>query len=153
MAFAGPKKIVVPLRDGKFVDAVTSCGPVEGILEDGGYAFRGIPFAVPPVDNKRWTPAEPITRIQHCWNGTYPASGNSSELCWQREASGRVDGVENCLYLDVFTPKVSYDLPLPVVVMIGAETLSGGSPGIMRPSAKLAKVREMVFVRPNFRYV
>lgn len=40
--------------------------------------------------------------------------------------------------------------------MIGAETLSGstilgGSPGILQASAKLARVRDMVFVRPNFR--
>ncbi|KAK2588802.1 hypothetical protein KPH14_001677 [Odynerus spinipes] len=134
----------------KYVEAVTSCGRVQGVLEDGAYAFRGIPFALPPVENRRWQFAEPLTRIEHCWNGTYLAH-NSSEMCWQRESSGRIDGVEDCLYLDVFTPEVRYESPLPVVVMIGAETLSGSSPGVMQPSAKLARVRDMVFVRPNFR--
>lgn len=35
-----------PLRDGKYIRAVTSCGPVEGVVEDSSYAFRGIPYAV-----------------------------------------------------------------------------------------------------------
>lgn len=151
IACAGPRKIPTQsLKDGKYIDAVTSCGLVQGVLEDGGYAFRGIPYAVPPINNRRWQAAQPLNRIEHCWNGTYQ-SHNSSNNCWQRDASGHVNGVEDCLYLDVFTPAVRYHSPLPVVVMIGAETLSGGSPGVMQPSAKLARVRDIVFVRPNFR--
>lgn len=153
IACAGPRRTIhtQPLKDGKYIETVTSCGPVQGVLEDGAYAFRGIPYAMPPVGNRRWQSAESLTRIEHCWNGTYLAH-NSSENCWQREPTGpNTYGAEDCLYLDVFTPAVRYDSPLPVVVMIGAETLSGGSPGVMQPSAKLARVRDMVFVRPNFR--
>ena len=151
VAWLGPRKTgMQPIKDGNYVEAVSSCGPVQGVSEDGAFAFRGIPYAVPPLENRRWQPAEPLRRIEHCWTGTYLAH-NSSESCWQRDASGGVVGSENCLYLDVFTPEVRYDSPLPVVVMIGAETLSSGSPGVMQPSAKLARVRDMVFVRPNFR--
>ncbi|XP_028521443.1 neurotactin [Apis cerana] len=151
IACIGPRKSASQLiKDGSFVEAITSCGFVQGISEDGAFAFRGIPYAVPPLENRRWQPAESVRKIEYCWKNTYQAH-NSSKVCWQREISGRIIGTENCLYLDVFTPKVKYDLPLPVVVMIGAETLSGGSPGVMQPSAKLARVRDMVFVRPNFR--
>lgn len=151
VACAGPRRMLVqPLKDGKYMEAVTSCGPVQGLLEDGGFAFRGIPYALPPVSELRWKPAQSINRIDDCWNGTYIAH-NSSNSCWQRDALGNVGGDEDCLYLDVFTPQVRYDTPLPVVVMIGTDTLSGGSPGVMQPSAKLARVRDMVFVRPNFR--
>nr|XP_003707123.1 PREDICTED: neurotactin [Megachile rotundata]XP_012149597.1 PREDICTED: neurotactin [Megachile rotundata]XP_012149598.1 PREDICTED: neurotactin [Megachile rotundata] len=151
VACIGPRKDSSQLmKNGNFIKAVTSCGPVQGISEDGAVAFRGIPYAVPPLENRRWQPAETLRRIEQCWTDTYLAH-NSSEVCWQREASGAVVGSEDCLYLDVFTPEVRYDSPLPVVVMIGAETLSGGSPGVMQPSAKLARVRDMVFVRPNFR--
>ncbi|XP_014484924.1 PREDICTED: neurotactin [Dinoponera quadriceps] len=139
-----------PLTNGKYIDAVTWCGPVQGVLEDGGFAFRGIPYALPPINNRRWQLAEPVRRLEHCWNGTRLAH-EPSEVCWQRQSSGLVTGTEDCLYLDVYTPAVRYDSPLPVVVMIGAETLSGGSPGIMQPSAKLSRVRDIVFVRPNFR--
>lgn len=140
-----------PLKNGKYIEAVTMCGPVQGVLEDGAFAFRGIPYALPPINNRRWQPAEPVRRIEYCWNGTR-LTYNPSEVCWQRQSSGLVVGTEDCLYLDVFTPRVGYDSPLPVVVMIGAETLSGGSPGVMQPSAKLSRVRDIVFVRPNFRY-
>uniref|UniRef100_A0A6V7IAC1 Carboxylesterase type B domain-containing protein n=1 Tax=Bracon brevicornis TaxID=1563983 RepID=A0A6V7IAC1_9HYME len=151
IACAGPRRLLVqPLKDGKYMEAVTGCGPVQGILEDGGFAFRGIPYALPPVDDLRWRPAKPIEIIEHCWNGTYLAH-NSSNSCYQRSTVGDISGDEDCLYLDIFTPQVRYDTPLPVVVMIGAESLSGGSPGVMQPSAKLARVRDMVFVRPNFR--
>ncbi|XP_043257374.1 neurotactin [Colletes gigas] len=151
VASVGPRKGSTQLvKDGNYVEAVTSCGPVQGISEDGAFAFRGIPFAISPLENRRWQPAEPLRRIEHCWTGTYLAH-NSSDVCLQRDSSGGMIGTENCLHLDVFTPDVRYDSPLPVVVMIGAETLSGGSPGVMQPSAKLARVRDMVFVRPNFR--
>ncbi|XP_054008821.1 neurotactin isoform X1 [Hylaeus anthracinus] len=152
VASVGPRKSSTQLvKDGNYVETVASCGSVQGISEDGAFAFRGIPYAIPPLENRRWQPAEPLRRIEHCWTNTFLAH-NSSDVCLQRDASGGVIGTENCLYLDVFTPEIRYDSsPLPVVVMIGAETLTSGSPGVMQPSAKLARVREMVFVRPNFR--
>ncbi|XP_043468725.1 neurotactin [Leptopilina heterotoma] len=152
VACMGPRYVLLepPLKDDKYISTQTGCGFVEGILEDGGYAFRGIPYAVPPISNRRWQPAEPLRRIENCWTGTYSAHNNSIH-CWQFDSSGRISGTEDCLKLDVFTPKVDTRNPLPVVVMIGAETLNGGSPGVMQPSSKLARVREIVFVRPNFR--
>lgn len=139
-----------PLRDGKFVDAVTSCGNVEGVLEDSAFAFRGIPYAVPPVGENRWRPAQVINNIDYCWNGTLKAH-NSTPVCWQSYADGTVDGSEDCLHLDVITPHVRYEGKLPVVVLIGAESLSGGSPTVLRPSARTARARDVIFVRPNFR--
>jgi len=37
-----------PVRDGKIL-AVTSCGQVEGLVENSAYAFRGIPYAKQPI--------------------------------------------------------------------------------------------------------
>lgn len=139
-----------PLRDGRFIRAVTSCGPVEGVLEDSSYAFRGIPYAVPPVGERRFKPAESIERIEDCWNGTLKAH-NATPVCWQIFANGSHDGTEDCLKLDVITPYVRYDNPLPVVVLIGADSLTGDSPNKLRPSARFARSRDVVFVRPNFR--
>lgn len=71
--------------------------------------------------------------------------------CFQIHSDGNITGTENCLTLDVVTPYVRYDNPLPVIVLIGAETLVGGSPGKMRPSSRYARSKDVVFVRPNFR--
>ncbi|XP_050073792.1 neurotactin [Anopheles maculipalpis] len=142
--------ITAPVRDGKYIETVTNCGRVEGILEDGSFAFRGIPYAVPPVGPNRWKAAKPVERIEHCWNGTLKAH-NSTPVCWQIYADGKVDGAEDCLTLDVITPHVRYDNPLPVVVLIGAESFTGDSPGKLRPSTRYARARDVIFVRPNFR--
>lgn len=139
-----------PLRDGKFIRAVTSCGPVEGVVEDSSYAFRGIPYALPPKDDKRFKGAEPIEKLEGCWNGTLKAY-EPSPVCWQIFANGSHDGTEDCLKLDIVTPYVRYENPLPVIVLIGADSLTGDSPNKLRPSARLAHQRDVVFVRPNFR--
>ncbi|XP_062708528.1 neurotactin [Aedes albopictus] len=142
--------VTAPVRDGKYIETVTSCGKVEGILEDGAFAFRGIPYAVPPVGPLRWKAAQPIDNINYCWNETLKAH-NSTPVCWQFYADGKVDGAEDCLTLDVITPHVRYDNPLPVVVLIGAESFTGDSPGKLRPSTRYARARDVIFVRPNFR--
>ena len=139
-----------PIREGRYMDAVTSCGMVEGLKEDGAFTFRGIPFALPPVGDRRWRTAQIIEGIDDCWNGTLKAH-NSSELCTQRLGNGTIIGDEDCLYLDVVTPHVRYDNPLPVIVMIGAESLTGPSPGVLRPSARYSRSHDVIFVRPNFR--
>lgn len=139
-----------PLREGRYISAVTGCGMVEGVKEDGSFAFRGIPYAKAPLDDLRWQPAQVITKIEDCWNGTLHTH-NSSVVCTQRLGNGTTVGEEDCLYLDVVTPHVRYYNPLPVVVLIGAETLAGPSPGILRPSARFSRSHDVIFVRPNFR--
>lgn len=150
--FIGKSELIsAPVRDGKFIQAVTSCGMVEGVLEDTfAFAFRGIPYAIPPVGENRWKPAQAIDNVDGCWNGTLKAH-NSTPVCWQIYANGSVDGTEDCLKLDVITPHVRYDNPLPVVVLIGAESFTGNSPNILRPSSRYARSRDVIFVRPNFR--
>lgn len=150
-SFSGnPALVSAPLRDGKFVEAITSCGKVEGVLEDSAFTFRGIPYAVPPTGENRWRPAQLIDSIDECWNGTLKAH-NSSATCWQIYANGTTNGSENCLNLDVITPHIRYDNPLPVVVLIGADSLTGDSPSKLRPTARFARERDVIFVRPNFR--
>lgn len=150
-ALAGHSEITsAPVRDGKFIKAVTSCGFVEGVMEDSAFAFRGIPYGFSPTGENRFRPSRVIDNIDACWNGTFKAH-NSTPPCWQTYANNSVDGVENCLNLDVITPHVRYDNPLPVVVLFGAESLSGDSPSKLRPSARYARARDVIFVRPNFR--
>lgn len=139
-----------PVRDGKYILAVTSCGPVEGLIEDSEYAFRGIPYAVPPVRERRFKPAELIESGKNCWNDTLIAH-NETNICSQIMKNGDFEGKEDCLTLDVITPYVRYDNPLPVVVLIGADSFTGGSPNKLRPSARHARDKDVVFVRPNFR--
>ncbi|XP_004927921.2 neurotactin isoform X1 [Bombyx mori] len=138
-----------PLRLGRYITASTGCGPVEGILDEGVYKFYSIPYAVPPIKEKRFTYAQPLNNLSLCWNETYQCHV-PGPLCVQFLENGTITGEEDCLTLDIMTPHVRYDSPLPVVVLIGANTLAGGiSPA--QPSALYARTEEVIFVRPNFR--
>ncbi|XP_050315141.1 neurotactin-like [Anthonomus grandis grandis] len=139
-----------PIKNGKYIETITSCGIVEGKIEDSSVAFRGIPYARPPVGNLRFEYAQPLNSLEYCWNGTFLAH-NATPPCLQILNNNTVTGIEDCLTLDVVTPYVKYDNPLPVIVLIGADSLVGGSPGKLRPSARYARSKDVVFVRPNFR--
>ncbi|XP_022906376.2 neurotactin [Onthophagus taurus] len=136
--------------EGNAVQAITTCGKVEGIHHDDAVAFRGIPYARPPLNNLRFKPAQPLNNIDYCWNDTLKVH-NATPPCLQMLDNGTIIGIEDCLTLDVVTPYVRYHNPLPVIVLIGAETLTGASPGKMRPSTRYARSKDVVFVRPNFR--
>ncbi|XP_018322396.1 neurotactin [Agrilus planipennis] len=151
-AIPGKSRLTSVIRNGKYVQTITSCGKVEGLLDDGAVAFRGIPYARPPLNDLRFKPAQPLNDLAYCWNFTEPFQAyNSTNTCFQLYSNGTAVGEEDCLTLDVVTPDVRYDTPLPVIVLIGAETLMGGSPGKMRPSARFARSKDVVYVRPNFR--
>ncbi|CAH1370476.1 unnamed protein product [Tenebrio molitor] len=151
VAIPGKKTVkVAVVKDGRYVEAFTSCGPVEGLVEDSAVAFRGIPYARPPIGELRFKYAKPLNNLDYCWNGTFLAH-NATETCLQIHSNGTVSGTEDCLTVDVLTPYVRYSDPLPVIVLIGAESLIGGSPGKLRPSARYARSKDVVFVRPNFR--
>lgn len=118
-------------------------------MDEGVYKFYSVPYAVPPVGQRRFTYAQSLNNISHCWNDTLNAR-KKGPLCLQFMENNTITGDEDCLTLDVVTPHVRYDTPLPVVVLIGANSLTGGiSPA--QPSALYARTKEVVFVRPNFR--
>ncbi|BET02036.1 Neurotactin [Nesidiocoris tenuis] len=138
-----------PIVDGKYIKAVTSCGYVEGLVENEEFVFRGIPFAKPPVNELRFKPPQRMT-VDDCWNGTFKAH-NVTPSCWQVFANNALDGSEDCLTLDVWTPYVRYDTPLPVLFLVGTDSLNGGWPSKLTVPSGLSKLKEIVIVRPRFR--
>ena len=95
----------------------TANGIVEGTVEESGVrAFKGIPFAEPPVGDLRWKPPQPVKN----WKGVRKADAFGPR-CMQRRLFSdmvfRSAGVsEDCLYLNVWTPARSGDSRLPVLV-------------------------------------
>lgn len=57
----------------------------------------------------------------------------------------------NFFCLQIYSPYVRYDSPVPVVVLIDTPTLLGGNQKPLIPTPNITKEMEVLFVRPNFR--
>ena len=86
---------------GDFWTVQTTTGAVKGHAETGTAAFRGIPYAQPPIGPRRFRRAEPIAP----WEGTFEARADG-EYCYQfrNKATGWI-GSEDCLWLSVVVPR------------------------------------------------
>ena len=99
--------------------ARTLNGTVAGVvLPSGVHAFRGIPFAAPPVRELRWRPPQPASN----WKGVRQAD-RFADQCMQARVFGdmmfRNSGVsEDCLYLNVWMPETRGTAKLPVLFYI-----------------------------------
>lgn len=109
-------------------------GTVSGVKEqlpNGGVfcAFRGIPYAKPPVGELRFRAPQPLDRFP------YPVLDCSVErdVCFSRNMfTQELEGSEDCLHLNVYTPGDGERAgqPLPVMVFIhGGAFLFGSGNG------------------------
>ena len=71
----------------------TKYGQVHGVQKDGYTVFRGVPYAKPPVGEKRLCPPEEPA----CWEGVYKADhfGTSGHR--------QIQWMKNCRLLSGFT--------------------------------------------------
>ena len=132
------------------VVAVTG-GRIRGRLaSDGGAAFKGIPFARPPVADLRWRepqPVEPWADIRDA-SEFRPACTQLSEG-WN--AADVPSSTEDCLYLNVATPEWPPKTPRPVMVWIhGGSNLSGSGEAPAFDERALVRYG-MVWVTVNYR--
>lgn len=96
---AGPACPVAPSNESTV--AQTDRGLVRGQDLGDVLAFRGIPYAAPPVGPSRFRPPEAAA----CWDGIADAT-RTGAVCPQRDLafSSAVVGDEDCLFLNLWTP-------------------------------------------------
>lgn len=144
----------------------TSDGKLEGTQEDGIVVFRGIPYAAPPVGERRWMPPQPVEP----WDGTRSAK-EFGPVCHQwmdaahplteefKQNRTLFDSImivpgprsEDCLYLNVWTPALD-DAKRPVMFWIhggGLENGAGSQPNY--DGSSLARHKDVVVVTLNMR--
>jgi para-nitrobenzyl esterase len=84
----------------------TEQGPVRGAPEGETLAFKGIPYAKPPLGTLRWKPPEAPAH----WDGIRGGS-KFGPMCPQL-AGKEVNGEEDCLYLNIWRPREKPGQPL-----------------------------------------
>lgn len=126
-------------EDSQIIEVETASGRLSGSVENGVAAFKGIPYAKPPVGDLRWAATETIDP----WEGTrdameFPApcaqpflpqdieSDNSDDKPWVFQSEGAFAAVnadflpgssEDCLYLNIWSRVNDFgDSDLPVML-------------------------------------
>ncbi|KAK0074243.1 hypothetical protein PV325_008599 [Microctonus aethiopoides] len=111
------------------------------------FAFRGIPYAKPPLGNLRFKDSEPAER----WFGVRDAF-NFGGQCAQRDLmTHKIFGSDDCLYLNVYTPILNPLVPKAVMVWIhgGGFLCGSGNDDVFGPDYLIEK--DIVLITVNYR--
>jgi para-nitrobenzyl esterase len=129
----------------------TANGTLEGIDESGIRAFKGVPFAAPPVGDLRWREPQPVKN----WTGVRKADKfgpRAMQLPLFGDMNFRSDGVsEDCLYLNVWTPAKAASDALPVLVYFYGGGLMAGDGSEPRYDGESLARHGIVTVTVNYR--
>jgi len=118
MTSCSDKNPVLTIDGGQIMGVQT---PTRGVI-----AYKGIPFAAPPVGELRWKEPQPVIP----WDGVKVADkygDAASQVTWDPQsfygrewrASGSVPFSEDCLYLNIWTPAAGKTgMKLPVAMWI-----------------------------------
>lgn len=132
----------------------TDAGKVEGYHNRGLYVFKGIPYAAPPVGERRWLPPGAVEP----WSGVRPAQSSATVAPQITAQANMLDqGLdaqpqsEDCLYLNIWTPGLD-DARRPVMFWIHGGGFTGGSGSApMYKGSRLAARGNTVVVTINYR--
>ncbi len=138
-------------RGGERVILQTPAGGLSGVTLDGVRAFKGVPYAAPPVGPGRWRPPAPAPQ----WTGLRDARA-FGPACVQ--PTPRVQTIysadlgrtsEDCLTLNIWTP--AHAESAPVIVWIhGGALVAGSSRETLYDGSRLA-AEGVVVVSINYR--
>jgi len=144
-------------QEGPRLLVATPEGRLRGVRDSSAagvafYSFKGIPYAKPPLGPLRFQPSQ-----RHPgWEGVVDASAHGSH-CLQFNAfnNDTLEGDENCLFANVYTPRLpsleaeAGGLPVMVYIHGGGFTTGDGDESFLGP--KYFMDGEVVLVTFNYR--
>jgi para-nitrobenzyl esterase len=126
-------------------------GSVQGETKGDLHVFKGLPYALPPVGMRRWKPPEPVP----VWQGVRAAT-TFGPACYQPPndpssiyAWNAMPMSEDCLSLNIWTPRKAHKAP--VLVWIHGGALSTGWSGDTLYDGTALAERGIVVVSINYR--
>lgn len=128
----------------------TPVGSVRGVREGDANVFRAIPYALPPVGERRWRPPAPMPR----WSGVRTTQQAGAACMQPAMAAGPYNRAkqvmnEDCLTLDVTSPANAHNAPVMVWIH-GGTLIWGTAQSRMYDGREFAK-RGVVLVSINYR--
>nr|AIY69063.1 carboxylesterase [Chilo suppressalis] len=112
------------------------------------YSFKGIPYAAPPIGDLRFKAPQPVKP----WSGVLSAKQHGPQCPQYNIISKQLEnGSEDCLYLNVYTPNLEPNKPLPVMIWIhGGYFCSGnGNDDVFGPEFLIR--HDVILVTLNYR--
>ncbi|MFF3685886.1 carboxylesterase/lipase family protein [Streptomyces sp. NPDC002187] len=128
--------------------AHTDKGALRGTLTGTARVFQGVPYAAPPTAGRRWTAPAPAPGWRGVRHATRPGAA-----CAQSGAigiKGPKSNEENCLFLNVTSPRTVSAAPRPVMVWLHGGDHEDGE-GAMYGAERLAAQGDVVVVTVNYR--
>jgi para-nitrobenzyl esterase len=132
--------------------ARTANGALQGAtLPSGIHSFKGVPFAAPPVGDRRWKAPQPMAS----WTNVRPATqfgARAMQLPLFGDMNFRSNGVsEDCLYLNVWTGAKTAQEKRPVLVYFYGGGFVAGDGSEPRYDGEAMAKRGIVAVTVNYR--
>ncbi|KAL0831191.1 hypothetical protein ABMA28_002050 [Loxostege sticticalis] len=122
----------------------SQCGSEDGTY----YAFKGIPYAKPPLGDLRFKAPEP----PEPWTGVRDATQHGPVCPQYNERLDRIDeGSEDCLYLNVYSKNLTPTQPLPVMVWIHGGSFYTGSGNSDFYGPEFFMAHDVILVTFNYR--
>lgn len=148
-ALAAPATAAADARDTTGRSVVrTDKGAVRGTVTETVRTFEGIPYAAPPTGERRWAPTAPARKWHGVKDATEPRSG-----CPQTglvPPAGPESDSEDCLFVNVTTPRAQPTKPRPVMVYLHGGDHTDGE-GAMHGAERLATQGDVIVVTVNYR--
>jgi para-nitrobenzyl esterase len=156
--FLGLLLAAMPLAAAISQPVKTDLGAVSGVASSTGavLAFKGLPFAAPPVGAGRWRAPKPAAP----WQGVRKAEQFSASCIqnivqerkpWTYEFMAHNAIGEDCLYLNVWTPAEAAADKLPVFVWIHGGGMVEGSTAVPVYDGEGLAQKGLVVVTINYR--
>jgi para-nitrobenzyl esterase len=124
----------------------TQSGGVQGLDVGASCSFLGVPYAAPPTGSLRWRPPQPAAP----WATTLPVTTQGPNC--PNVNAGPVQGLEDCLKMNIWVPDPLPTTPVPVIVWFHTGGFVAASNNFAGHRAqRLVEETGVIVVAPNYR--
>ena len=137
-------------------------GWLQGYVDENLKVFKGVPFAAPPVGDRRFRHPEDPEKWRGVRKATQYSAAAIQHVMEMENMPANVHGVpqflapsqyeEDCLYLNIWTPAKTDQDKLPVFIWIhGGGMVAGSGCEVVCDGTGFAKRKDIVVVTINYR--